>query len=328
MNQVGAPALLVEDSALLRLYPDISAILAEGAPLQLGTVIPDDFVQSYSLNTTIGTAWQLGPAASLDVDYVHAYADRQTGFTDRNIPSSGPISATNPRPVREFAQVWILENFTKSWYDALETQLRVSMPLSGRLRASYTLSRSYLDGVDFFNTVRGTQRTPHERGYSPSDQRHNLTAAVSFRFPWRLEVGAIVKLISGSPMSVQAGMDLDGDRSPTGDRPPGLNVTVGRGNVEENLRIINEYRAGVALPPIESELLRLDPYRSLDVRLTKVLQVRAAQRLELTLEAFNLTNYVNYNSTSVNRNLNSPAFLERRAARDARQIQWGIRYSF
>ena len=328
MNQVGAPAVLVEDSARLRLYPDISAILAGGAPLQLGTVIPDDFVQSYALNTTIGTAWQLGRAASLDVDYVHSYADHQTGFTDRNIPSSGTISATNPRPVREFAQVWMLENFTKSWYDALETQLRVNMPRSGRLRASYTLSRSYLDGVDFFNTVRGTQRTPRERGYSPSDQRHNLTAAASFPLPWQLEVSAILKLISGSPMPVQAGMDLDGDRSPTGDRPPGLAITVGRDNVEESLRIINEFRAGLTLPPIDSDLLRLDPYRSLDVRLTKVFQVRAPQRLELTLEAFNLTNHVNYNSTSVNRNLNSPAFLERRTARDARQIQWGIRYSF
>ena len=43
--------------------------------------------------------------------------------------------------------------------------------------------------------------------------------------------------------------------------------------------------------------------------------------------AFNLTNQVNYHSTSINRNLNSPAFLERRTARDARQIPWGIRYS-
>jgi hypothetical protein len=328
MNQVGAPALLVEDSARLRLYPDISAILAGGAPLQLGTVIPDDFVQSYSLNTTIGTAWQFGRGASLEVDYVHSYADRQTGFTDRNIPSTGAISAANPRPVREFTQVWILENFTKSWYNALETQLLVNMPRSGRLRASYTLSRSYLDGVDFFNTVRGTQRTPHERGYSPSDQRHNLTAAASFPLPWRLEVSAIVKVVSGSPMPVQAGMDLDADRSPTGDRPPGLAITIGRDNVEESLRIINEFRAGLTLPPIHSDLLRLDPYRSLDMRLTKVFQIRAPQRLELTLEAFNLTNHVNYNSTSVNRNLNSPSFLERRTARDARQIQWGIRYSF
>jgi hypothetical protein len=94
------------------------------------------------------------------------------------------------------------------------------------------------------------------------------------------------------------------------------------------LRIINEFRAGLTLPPIDLNLLRLDPYRSLDVRLAKRFQVRAPQRLELTLEVFNVTNHVNYNSTSVNRNLNSPAFLERRTARDARQIQWGIRYSF
>lgn len=328
MNQIGAPAVLVEDPARLRLYPDISAILAEGAPLQLGSVIPDDFVQSYALNTTFGTAWQLGRAASLDVDYVHSYADHQTGFTDRNLPSNGTISTTNPRPVQEFAQVWMLENFTKSWYDALETQFRVNVPRPGRLQASYTLSRSYLDGVDFFNTLRGTQRTPRERGYSPSDQRHNLTAAASLPLPWQLEVSAILKLISGSPMPVQAGMDLDGDRSPAGDRPPGLAITVGRDNVEESVRIINQFRAGVPLPPIRSDLLRLDPYRSVDVRLTKTVQVRAPQRLELTLEAFNLTNHVNYNSTAVNRNLNSSAFLERRAARDARQIQWGIRYSF
>ena len=328
MNQVGVPAVLVEDPARLALYPDISAILAGGAPLQLGTVIPDNFVQSYALNTTVGAAWQLGRAASLDVDYVHSYADRQTGFTDRNIPASGTIAATNPRPVRQFAQVWMLENFTKSWYDALETQLGANLPRLGRLQASYTLSRSYLDGVDFFNTVRGTQRTPRERGDSPSDQRHNLTAAASFSLPWRVEVSAIVKLVSGSPMPIQAGMDLDGDRSPTGDRPPGLAITVGRDNVEESLRIINEFRAGLTLPPVNPDLLRLDPYRSLDMRLTKVFQIRAPQRLELTLEAFNLTNHVNYNSTSVNRNLNSTAFLERRTARDARQIQWGIRYSF
>jgi hypothetical protein len=330
MNQVGAPATLVEDSTRLRLYPDISAILAGGAPLQLGSVIPDDFVQAYALNTTIGTAWQLGRAAFLDVDYVHSYADHQAGFTDRNIPSSGTISATNPRPVREFTQVWMLENFSKSWYDALEVQLRMNMPRQSGLRASYTLSRGYLDGVDFFNTVRGTQRTPRERGYSPSDQRHNLTAAASFPLPWQLEISAILKLISGSPMPVQAGagLDLDGDRSATGDRPPGLAITVGRDNVEESLRIINEFRAALTLPPVNPDLLRLDPYRSLDVRLSKVFQVRARQRLELTLEAFNLTNHVNYNSTSVNRNLNSTAFLERRTARDARQIQWGVRYLF
>jgi len=330
MNQLGAPAALVEDPARLRLYSDTSAILAGGTPLQLGTVIPDDFVQPYALTTTMGTAWQLGRAASLDLDYVHSYGAHQTGFTDRNIPPSGAISGTNPRPVSQFAQVSMLETFTKSWYDALETQFRVTVAGSGRLQASYTLSRTYLDGVDFFNTVRGTQRTPQERGYNPSDQRHNLTTAAAFPLPWQLEVSAILKLISGSPMPVQAGLDLDGDRSPTGDRPAGLPITVGRTNVEDSLLVIDAFRASLtpSLPPISPDLLRLDPHRSLDIRMTKVFRVQAQHRLELSVEVFNLTNHVNYSPTSVNRNLNSPAFLERRNARDARQIQWGLRYSF
>jgi hypothetical protein len=327
-NQLGAPAVLVEDQNRLRLYPNIPAILSGGAPVQLATVIPDDFVQPYAINTTVGVAWQIGRGASLNLDYVHSFADHQTGFTDRNLPPRGAISATNPRPISEFAQVSVLENFTRSWYDALETEVRMNVPGSGRLRASYTLSRSYVDGVDFFNTARGTQRTPHERGYSPSDQRHNLAAAVVFPLPWQVEFSAIAKLISGSPMPVQAGLDLDGDRSPTGDRPDGLPITVGRENVEDTLRIINAFRSGVSLPAVRADLLRLDPYRSLDVHVTKVVRLRSQHSLELTLEAFNVTNHVNYNSASVTRNMNSAAFLERRNARDARQVQWGLRYSF
>jgi hypothetical protein len=333
MNQLAAPMVVVEDPTRLRLYPDIAAILAGGAPVSLGTIIPDDFVQAYAMNTTGGIGWQLGPRASLDVDYVHSYGTHQAGFIDRNLPAAGAISPTNPRPVSEFAQALMLENYTKSWYDALESQFRATVAGAGRLQASYTFSRSYLDGVEFFNIVPGTQRTPRERGYNPSDQRHNLTAAATFPLPGQLQLSGIVKLISGSPMPVQAGFDLDGDRSPTSDRPEGLPITVGREDEENALRQINALRAtlGTAARPlaaISAELLRLDPYRTLDLRLTKFVQMGGRRGLELTLEAFNVTNYVNYNSVTVNRNINSAAFLQRRSARSARQIQWGLRYVF
>jgi hypothetical protein len=330
MNQLGSPAVFVEDAARLRRYPDIPAILAGGAPLQLGTVIPDDFVQAYALTSTAGAQWAVG-RASLAVDYVHSSAAHQTGFTDRNLPAAGAIATANPRPLAQFAQVLMLENFTRSWYDAVESYFQMTLPARGRLQASYTLSRSYLDGVDFFNTPRGTQRTPFERGYSPSDQRHNLSVAASFVLPWRLEAAAVAKLVSGSPMSVQAGVDLDGDRSPTGDRPPGLEITVGRHDVQESLRAIDAFRAALTpqpLPPIDPALLRLDPYRALDLRLTRGFPMRGRARLDLTLEAFNLANGVNYLPASVNHNLNAPSFLERRNARDARQLQWGLRLTF
>jgi hypothetical protein len=224
----------------------------------------------------------------------------------------------------------MLENYTKSWYDALETQFRTSVAGTGRVQVSYTLSRSYLDGVEFFIYPRGTQRTPRERGYSPSDQRHNLTAAGTFALPWQLQLSAIVKLISGSPMPVQAGFDLDGDRSPTHDRPEGLAITVGRSDVESALRVIDALRASLARPqpPISADLLRLDPYRTVDLRLTKAFAVGGRHELELTIEAFNLANFVNYDPVTVIRSISSAAFLQRRSARDARQIQWGVRYAF
>jgi hypothetical protein len=184
--------------------------------------------------------------------------------------------------------------------------------------------------VDFFLTQRGTQRTPEEQGYSPSDQRQNLTAAAIIPLPFELQLSAILKLISGSPMLVQAGTDLDGDRSDTGDRPSGLPITVGRDNQDDALRSINEFRAGLTtpLPPVDRALLDLDPYRALDLRLSKSFQAGRRARIELLAEAVNVTNHVNIVPTAVNRNMNSAAFLERRTARDARQIQWGVRVSF
>ncbi|HZL93262.1 MAG TPA: hypothetical protein VFB99_06445, partial [Vicinamibacterales bacterium] len=83
MNQFGSSVVRITDSSLLRNYPDINAVLggrsldsfvAAGGPRQLGTVIPDDFVQPYAVNTTAGVGWQLMKTAALDIDYVHSDA--------------------------------------------------------------------------------------------------------------------------------------------------------------------------------------------------------------------------------------------------------------
>jgi hypothetical protein len=342
MNQFEASAVRITDGARLQFFPDVNAILG-GLTLdqyltaaggrQLGTVIPDNFVQPYALNTTAGAAWQISPRMSLDLDYAHSYGNHQTGTTDVNLPPSGRISPSNPRPVPNFSQVLMLENYTKSWYDALETQWRSRFGSSGSLQASYTLSRSYLDGVDFFTTMRGTQRTPHERGYNPSDQRHNLTLAGTVELPWSMQVSGILKLISGSPVKVQAGADLDGDLSAIGDLPNGIPITVGRELVDESLAAIDAYRATLGFGPLDPSLLDLDPYRSLDLRLMKPLSLGGTRRLELLIEGFNVTNHVNFlppvgAAPGSGNPMSAPAFLARTAARRARQLQWGLRYVF
>ncbi|MGH9384491.1 MAG: hypothetical protein ACRD2N_09420, partial [Vicinamibacterales bacterium] len=108
----------------------------------------------------------------------------------------------------------------------------------------------------------------------------------------------------------------------------GLPITVGRGDVQSALRLINEFRASRSLPPVDPALLRLDPYRTLDIRLTKILPLGSDRHLELLIEAFNVTNHVNYVPTLVIRGMSSAQFLRRTGARDARQVQWGLRFVF
>jgi hypothetical protein len=329
-------AVLILEPLLLRGYPDINAVLggrslddylrAGGAKSLF--VISDDSVLPYAVNATSGVGWQINTATSLDVDYVHDYGNHQLGGNDRNLPASGPISASNPRPVRAFTQVNVMENFSKSWYDAVETQLRTRFRGIDQMLISYTLSRSYRDGVDFYSTLRGTQRTPDERGYNNTDQRHNFTLSTASTLPWRFQLSGIVKLVSGSPVPVQAGFDIDGDGSTTGDRPRGIPRTVGRDHVDESFRLINELRASRGLPPMAKDLLTLDPYVSVDVRLTKALVLGAERRLDLFLEAYNLTNHTNFQPFTINGNIIAGDFLFRNSARDPRQIQWGARYVF
>jgi hypothetical protein len=221
----------------------------------------------------------------------------------------------------------MIENFTSSQYDALEMQFRTRVRGTDSVQISYTLSRTYLDGVTHFANFRGTQRTPQERGYSGQDTRHNLSIAASSSLPWGFEVSGILKALSGAPYNIQAGFDVDGDGQTQGDRPAGLPITVGRVDVDESLAIINALRASRNLAAVDGDLLKLEPYVSLDGRITKAFGMPGGSSLQLFAEGYNLTNVVNFSSTP-NGNINSTSFLVRATAADARQIQFGARYVF
>ena len=241
---------------------------------------------------------------------------------------SGAISVLNPRPAAKFTDVRVQENYGRNWYTALETQLRTRLRGTNQLMASYTLSRNYRDGVSFHSQQRGTQRTPDERGYNENDGRHNFSLASSVTLPWQLQLGGIIKMVSGSPRQVQLGFDLDGDASALGDRPKGLPAQIGRDKVDESLAIINQVRAGRGLTPISIDLLKLDPYISLDLRLMKAILLGGSHRLELFFEGFNLTNHINYEPFTLTPNIIAADFQVRKSARIPRQAQWGARFAF
>ncbi len=327
-------AVRITDPQLLRNFPDITGVLGGRTLEQYRNsggvrslyLIADDYVLPYSVNTTAGFGWQLNGVTSLDVDYVHNYGAHQLGSTDLNLPATGRVSASNPRPVSRFSQVGVLTNFSTSWYDALEFQLRTRVRGTDSLQVSYAYSKSILDGVTFYSTYRGTERTPNERGYNPTDTPHNLSVAASTSLPLGFKLSGVFRAISGGPFNVQSGIDLDGDLNTSNDRPAGLPPTVGRGDVDQQIALINAFRASIGRPAVTASLLEPNPIFNLDLRLTKAFAIGASQRIEMFLEGYNVTNYVTL--TGGTSSMNAPAFLVRTGARDARQIQWGARYVF
>lgn len=327
-------AVRIEDPVRLSRYPDINAILGGQSLSEFVStgarslyLLSDDYVLPYQHNFTAGAGWQITRGASFDLDYVRGEGRAQLGSMDRNLPESGPISATNPRPVSRFTLVKVVENFTQSQYDAIEMQFRTRVRGTDSVQVSYTLSRTYLDGVTHFANFRGTMRTPQESGYSGQDTRHNLSVAASSSLPWGFEMSGILKALSGAPYNIQAGFDVDGDGQTQGDRPRGLPITVGRADVDQSLAIINALRAVRNLAPVDGALLTLEPHVSFDARLTKAFALPGGSALQIFAEGYNVTNVVNFSSTP-NGNINSTSFLVRSTAADARQLQIGARYVF
>ena len=321
--------LFITDPQRLRLYPDINGVLGgrtvEQAAAAGGTAAPQIIGNSYGrprqATTTAGVSWQMTRTTSVDADLVHGMGTKQQSTIDRNLPEFGPISAANPRPIATLSTVLAYEDLTKSSYDALEMQIRQRVRGGNSLQVSYTLSKTLLDLND------GTRRSTffNNKGYNADDTRHNLTASISTELPWQTQLSLIAQLVSGYPKAANSGLDLDGDGA-SNDRPPGLPVTVGRGNAEEDLRLINAFRADRGLTPFTMEVLKLYSYKSINVRATKRVPLGAARNLEVFLEAFNITNFVN--RVGGGTNIRLATFGIPTGATDARQLQWGVRFSF
>jgi hypothetical protein len=329
-------------------YPSIDCVLdgrsiseylaTTGTGLRQLSLVADDYRFPLQRTASAGVGWQLTSTTGMDIDVVHSYMPNALGGEDRNLPASGPISAANPRPIPTLGRVTVqnLPN-TRSWYDALEMQVRQRVRGNNNLQLSYTLSRARVDGCTGVcsNALRPFQRESIaqleatgrslEYGYNPIDTRHNLAISASMQLPAGVQLSGIARFISGYPLPLTCGCDLDGDG--TNDRPPGAPFTVGRGDLEGQLEAINAFRRTRSLTPLTLDQIKVPPpAKNIDVRLTKQVQLGGSRRVEFFAEAFNITNFVN--ATGFGTNVLLPTFNLPTGAQDARQVQWGARFSF
>ena len=347
-QQTSGAAVRITDPQQLKFFPNLTAVLggksldeyvAAGAG-RFASILPDDFKLPTAFNTAVGFGWRLNDFSSLNVDYIHDHTYREVGAHDANLPAIGAISASNPRPVPRFTQVEVTVNNGQAWYDALELQFTSRAKGLDQLSVSYTFSKSMLDAVTFYNQFSGTDRTPDNRGHNPTDTPHNLSMAFTTHpLPGKFVVSGVYRYLSTGPFGVSAGFDLDGDGNIQNDRPRGLPVTVGRGDVESQLALINAFRANpcsfaypgvncTARPQaaVSSDLLDLIPLIDLNLRLTRMFELNDHSRVELFFEGYNTLNHVT--KTGGTTSMTSAAIFVRTGALDARQLQWGARFRF
>jgi outer membrane receptor protein involved in Fe transport len=347
-QQTSGAAVRITDPQQLKYFPDLTAALGgrslndyvAGGAARFASLLPDDFRLPYSLNFTTGVGWQITPRTALNVDYIHDHTYREVGAHDANLPASGPLGGSNPRPVPRFGQVEITVNNGQAWYDALEVQVASRTKGFENLSVSFTYSRSLLDAVTFYNQFSGTDRTPDNNGYNPTHTPENLSVSFTTKpLPGQFVLSGVYRYLSTGPLTVSAGIDLDGDGNIQNDRPKGLPITVGYGDVDAQLALINAFRGNpcsfvypgvtcTARPqsPISKNLLNLVPLIDLNLRLTRVFALGESKKMELFFEGYNSLNHVTPIGSATA--MTSAAMFIRTGALDARQLQWGARLRF
>ncbi len=325
----------VTDPNYLRFYPNQEAVLG-GRTLEdfirtagnRALYLPGDELNlPYVQSATLGIAKALWADSTIEVDFIHqVQKDLQTG-RDANLPAKGPLSS-NPRPYPQFSSVTLINGLTDSTYDALQAQFK-SRWKGTRWQISYTFAKAISDGTNdnaSFNTDPWNTFGNDDNGLDENDRRHALSVSTIVPLPWGVQVAAIVSLRTGNPWDITAGVDRDGDGN-NQDRPTGLVKNAGGREDANNLAIINDWRAFRRLPPITMEQLALTSGDEIvDLRMTKQFRFGPRLRVDGFLEAYNLLNEVNYeNPSGVS---TSASFATRTVAKDARQIQWGVRVQF
>ncbi len=361
-TQTLGAAVNITDPNQLKNYPSIPAVL-NGKTLddyvntggaRAANILDNSFSLPYTMSYTIGAAWQIGNRSSLNLTYVHDRTAREIGTHDLNLPSTGVLRLPNTattlptgtplatRPVARFTQLGSVFNDGSSRYDALELEYRTRPKYLDTLVVSYAYSRSIVNSVTYYSQYVGTQRTPQNYSYNPTDTPSNLSiSAASREFFHGFKLSTIFRGLSGSPYATTASFDLDGDGQASNDRPRGLPQFIGRGDVGGQLLLINAYRknpcaflyyttatcslASSTVPVARSQIVP-DATLTWDVRLTKVFHFGERMTLEGFFEGFNIANHPT--RYSPNSSMTSAAYMIPTAAIDPRQLQWGARFRY
>jgi hypothetical protein len=303
-----------------------------------------DYVNAYSQQASLGIDRQLSNDWGVSANYIFSRTLKITRARDKNLLPTAPIGplgirqwnappcATNPTVC--FASPLILqenvyESTGRAFYHGfiLEINKRLSHHVS--FAASYTVSKAIDEVTDYNSDFQPNDQTNlrAERALSAFDQRHKVVIYAMLQSPFsaashpagrvfaNFVVTPVFRSNSSRPFNLLTGVDTNGDRHSTTDRPLFVGRNTGRG----------------------------PDFWTMDLRLARHVRLGSETRsVELMFEAFNLFNRLNFASVNntVAQDFRPASAVEGRRDRrpseplgftsafDARRIQLGFRLNF
>lgn len=297
---------------------------------------------------SIGIEHEFAPGFSVSAGYVWALTQFITRARDINLRDR-PIG---PRGIREWGafapdcagamivncfrnptlfQEILYESAASANYNGLIIEFQKQFGRNFAVAGNYTLSEAFDQVTDYNSDFRSFDQTNDNSEYSLSafHQRHKFVIYSVIQSPWDnpilrdFTLTPIVRANSGRPFNLLAGVDVNGDRSTNGDRP---------------LLRLNGLDQGA----IGRNVGKGPSFATFDMRLTRKIGFSERISLDLTIEAFNLLNRLNF--ASVNNTVGAffPTTIDVKGRRDVgpssplgftsafdpRRIQLGAKFRF
>jgi hypothetical protein len=287
------------------------------------TVAPEEVHTPLTRQLSLGVKRELFAGLAVSADYVNSRGRNLYFAPDVNAPD--PVTGRRPDPA--FLRITQYRSEGNSWYNGL--LLGLEHRAGGRIPQfglSYTLSKQERDVEDFNFVPQDSYNRDAEKGPALNDRRHQFVANVVWALPAGFQVGVFAQARSALPFNVTTGVDNNRDTSTTTDRPD-------LANPDGDPRSASTYNANFTgrSGNLPRNFARGDGYFETHLRVSKFINLSRAKldRLELFVEALNVTNHVNFDRPQGS--LRSTAFGRATQLNDdssPRQIEIGFRVDF
>ena len=293
--------------------PPPSSQLNDGAT---GRLMESHYRNPFTEEFNFGYQWAMTPNSVLEVEYVHTLGLHENKTVNLNpvdpVTGNRPLDAAFAAAgVPVLGRISAEESVNRSRYDGFNFSYRKRMSRRFSVNANYTLSRAMGWAIQsgYPEVGSGFRNYPHDPrniwdprdfGPTPNDERHHITISGIGQLPWGFELSPILQWGTARPYDLNEGYDVL--QIGSGYSRP---LIIDSSDPANLTKFANTPPSAACLASgqchqIGYDTMRGFPFFQLDMRVAKNIKLGESRNLQLTFQAFNLTNKTNYGNNISN----------------------------